>query len=55
MNGITEYHTCDTCEFKFSVPTRENLSKWELACSQRRKYINSSGGLTRCPYWKEAI
>lgn len=53
--GITEYHTCDTCEFKFPVPVDPNFKKWELACSKKRKEVNSSGGLTRCPIWKDAL
>jgi len=52
---IVEYHTCDTCEFKFTVPSRDDLSKWKLACSKKRREVNSNGGLTRCPIWKESI
>ncbi|MBQ6344991.1 MAG: hypothetical protein IJI96_02650 [Methanobrevibacter sp.] len=52
---IEEYHTCGTCEWKFPVPTDPNFQKWELACSKKRKEVNPSGGLTKCPIWKEEI
>jgi len=55
MAEIIEYHTCDTCEYKFSVPTDPNFRKWELACQLKRKEVNPSGGLTRCPVWKEDV
>lgn len=52
-NEIEEYHTCITCEHKLGVPVDPNFRKWELACTINSKFVNSSGGLTRCPYWKE--
>ena len=54
-NGILEYHTCDTCEYKFSVPVDPDFRKWELACTRKRSEVNRDGGLTRCPVWKEDV
>ena len=49
---IIEYHTCDTCEHKFSVPADKKFSKWVLTCRKKRPELNPSGGLTRCPVWE---
>jgi len=55
MGKIIEYHTCDTCEYKFGVPVDPDFRKWELACQLKMKEVNPSGGLTRCPRWKSDI
>ena len=52
---ITEYHTCNTCQYKIGIPTDPHFRKWELACKRKRSEVNSSGGLTRCPIWKESL
>lgn len=51
--GITEYHLCSECKYKISVPVDHKLRKWELACKEKRVEVNPSGGITRCPIWKE--
>lgn len=50
---IEEYHTCSTCVYRMSVPVDPDFRKWELACKRKRSEVNPSGGLTRCPIWKE--
>lgn len=55
MESITEYHTCDTCEYKFSVPLDKHFKNWGVACRRKRSEVNSYGGLTRCPVWKGDI
>ena len=52
---ITEYHCCDNCTHKFSVPADAHFSKWVLTCRLKRSELNPAGGLTRCPVWKEDI
>jgi len=50
---ITEYHTCDTCQHHWTVPTDPHFRSWECACKKKSDYVNSQGGLTRCQLWEE--
>lgn len=49
--SITEYHCCSDCIKHISVPSSYDMTKWELACTEKRSEVNRSGGLTRCPVW----
>lgn len=51
--AIEEYHCCETCRHHMSVPSSFDMTKWELVCKRRRSEVNPSGGLTRCPIWKD--
>ncbi len=53
QQSITEYHVCSECIYRISVPSSFDMRKWECACIKKRDEVNRSGGLTRCPIFKE--
>ncbi len=52
---IEEYHLCNDCEYRIYVPTDPKFRSWEIACKHKRSEVNSSGGLTSCPVFKEDV